>query len=104
TEIVLLITPRIVRNIELPGVGLQEFLSGTESSVGASPIQLGTPSAAPGAQPARPVTPQRPQPPVNPAVPQQPGPPTPSVPPALTAPPLVPTTPRPATPTPSTGG
>ena len=104
TEIVLLITPRIVRNIELPGVGLQEFLSGTESSVGASPIQLGTPSATPGAQPTRPATPPRPQPPVNPAVPQQPGPPTPSVPPALTAPPLVPTTPNPSTPTPGTGG
>jgi len=48
TEIVLLITPRIVRNIELPGTGLQEFLSGTESSVGASPIQLGTPSGRAG--------------------------------------------------------
>lgn len=43
TEIVLLVTPRIVRNIELPGVGLQEFLSGTDASTGAAPIQLGTP-------------------------------------------------------------
>lgn len=41
TEIVLLITPRILRNVELPGVGLQEFGSGTESAVGAPPIQLG---------------------------------------------------------------
>lgn len=43
TEIVLLITPRIVHNLAVPGIGLQEFLSGTETSVGASPIQLGTP-------------------------------------------------------------
>lgn len=47
TEIVLLITPRIVRNLELPGMGLQEFLSGTDASVGGSPIQLGQPTAAP---------------------------------------------------------
>ncbi|NRF68881.1 general secretion pathway protein GspD [Aquincola sp. S2] len=40
TEIVLLITPRIVRNLEPPGAGLLEFLSGTESAVGAAPIQL----------------------------------------------------------------
>jgi general secretion pathway protein D len=40
TEIVLLITPHIVRNLELPGVGMQEFLSGTENSAGAAPIQL----------------------------------------------------------------
>lgn len=44
TEIVLLITPRIVRNLDLPGVGVQEFLSGTEAATGAQPIQLGTPS------------------------------------------------------------
>ncbi len=50
TEIILLVTPHIVRNVDLPGVGLQEFLSGTDASVGASPIQLGTP--VPGARPA----------------------------------------------------
>lgn len=43
TEIVLLITPRVVHNLEVPGIGLQEFLSGTETSVGASPIQLSPP-------------------------------------------------------------
>lgn len=42
TEIVLLITPRIIRNLDLPGVGIQEFNSGTENAVGAAPIQLGT--------------------------------------------------------------
>lgn len=110
TEIVLLITPRIVRNIELPGTGLQEFLSGTESSIGAAPIQLGTPAAvAPGqAAPARnPVPPPIPvQPAARPAAPQpsppvpvrpvfpQPVPPAPSTPaPGLSAPPLIPSAP-----------
>ena len=55
TEIVLLITPRIVRNLDVPGIGQQEFLSGTEASTGASPIQLGTPSEPAGATPAPPV-------------------------------------------------
>lgn len=57
TEIVLLVTPRIVRNIELPGVGLQEFLAGTDAAVGATPIQLGTPvpGAVPGQRPGVPV-------------------------------------------------
>jgi general secretion pathway protein D len=94
TEIVLLITPRIVRNLDVPGVGLQEFLSGTEASVGASPIQLGTPS---GAQPARP---QQGATPVFPTPPQPVPPATvpsrsdvPPVPPAFTPPPLVPSSP-----------
>jgi general secretion pathway protein D len=106
TEIVLLVTPRIVRNIELPGVGLQEFLAGTESSVGAAPIQLGTTSPGAAPQPARPVPAapvpmqqvpqpaplrQTPQPSPSPA--QQP-PATPPAPaPAFTAPPLIPTPP-----------
>ena len=45
TEIVLLVTPHIVRNIELPGIGLQEFSAGTDAAVGAAPIQLGMPGA-----------------------------------------------------------
>ncbi len=95
TEIVLLITPRIVRNIELPGIGLQEFLAGTESSVGASPIQFGTSTGAPAPGPTRnAITPQgqvAPQIPVRPSfpVPGQPGTP----PPALNAPPLIPSSP-----------
>lgn len=98
TEIVLLVTPHIVRNIELPGIGLQEFLSGTEISVGAPPIQLGTPAPidtstrAPAA--SQPAT-------LNP--PRLPGLlPIPSPAPAgLTAPPLVPTSPASS---PSSGG
>jgi len=100
TEIVLLITPRIVRNIELPGVGLQEFLSGTDASVGAAPIQLGQPGAP---TPARPMPANTPTP-VAPTMPTpRPGIVAPSpaqgqgasppVPPALTAPSLIPSTP-----------
>ena len=87
TEIVLLITPRIVRNLDVPGVGLQEFLSGTEASVGGAPIQLGSPVNA--------NLPGRPQPGVaapNP-YPQSPAPSTPPVPPAFTPPPLIPASP-----------
>ncbi|MCW7537684.1 general secretion pathway protein GspD [Aquabacterium sp. A7-Y] len=40
TEIVLLITPRVVRNIQVPGPGQIEFLSGTEAANGAASIQL----------------------------------------------------------------
>jgi general secretion pathway protein D len=105
TEIVLLITPRIVRNLDVPGVGLQEFLAGTEGSVGAAPIQLGQPGApvrpassppsgqpgsAPSAAPSRPAM----------APSQQPGTPGPTAPsssPAapvpFTPPPLIPSTP-----------
>ncbi len=93
TEIVLLVTPHIVRNIELPGVGLQEFLAGTDAAVGAAPIQFGTPAAAPGgsrpvpASPSMPLPTQRPQP-WAPS-PAQPGAGAPS----FTPPPLVPTSP-----------
>ena len=49
TEIVLLITPRVIRNIERPGVRLEEFNSGTEMDVG-----RGAGGAAPaGERPAR---------------------------------------------------
>ena len=111
TEIVLLITPHIVRNLDRPGIGLQEFLSGTDSAVGASPIQLGTslPGASPAVVPGRPPQPT-PVPPTNavpphlppafapgpgvvPPVPGTPAPPPP-IPPALTPPTLIPTTPK----------
>ncbi|MFN2645159.1 MAG: hypothetical protein ABR570_09225, partial [Burkholderiales bacterium] len=61
TEVVLLITPRVVRNIERPDVRLEEFNSGTEAEVGGSSIALPTitpgPSSGPTPIPA-PVTPQ----------------------------------------------
>lgn len=40
TEIVLLITPRIIRNIPLPVNGRSEIFSGTQNALGATPIQL----------------------------------------------------------------
>lgn len=40
TEIVLLITPRIVRNLVRPDAGMSEFASGTESAIGAPPLTL----------------------------------------------------------------
>lgn len=40
TEIVLLITPRILRTVARPDVAITEFLSGTEAAVGAPPLVL----------------------------------------------------------------
>ncbi|MGE5639342.1 MAG: secretin N-terminal domain-containing protein [Clostridia bacterium] len=40
TEVVLLITPHVVRNIERPGVKLEQFNSGTESDLGRAPMEL----------------------------------------------------------------
>lgn len=91
TEIVLLVTPHIVRNIELPGVGLQEFMAGTDASVGAAPIQLGTP-AAPGL-PVAP-TPAAAIPSPTPTSAEPPAPSSPAaLPPAFTPPPVVPAPP-----------
>lgn len=87
TEIVLLITPRIVRNLDVPGVGQLEFNSGTEAAVGARPIQLGTleqrttsPASLRRAEVKAPESSPRNQT---------------SVPPSLVVPPLVPTSPSP---------
>ncbi|MDQ5849908.1 MAG: type II and III secretion system protein, partial [Pseudomonadota bacterium] len=64
TEIVLLITPRILRNIERPGPRVEEFNSGTELEVGGG---AGGPAAPapmvivpPQAQPPAPVSPLSP--------------------------------------------
>ena len=70
TEVVLLITPRVIRNIERPGVRLEEFNSGTEMDVGRggggplppvsiqqSPVQRPQPAAP------QPAAPQAPRPP-----------------------------------------
>ncbi len=40
TEIVLLITPRVLRNLSRPDLRFEEFPSGTEAAVGAPPMQL----------------------------------------------------------------
>lgn len=115
TEIVLLVTPHIVRNIELPGVGLQEFQAGTDAAIGAAPIQLGTtyspigpsagrPNALPQQQPSPSAAPPAPlltplsRPGGGFAAPLLPTPQSPQVPPPFTPPPMVPTSPglRPA--------
>jgi general secretion pathway protein D len=88
TEIILLITPRVVRNLDVPGVGIQEFLSGTDSAVGASPIQLGTPTQRTTGAPVPPQMPQYVPPPLP--APAQPA----SQPPAFTPPPVVPSSPK----------
>ncbi|MEO8007879.1 MAG: secretin N-terminal domain-containing protein, partial [Betaproteobacteria bacterium] len=75
TEIILLITPYIVRNIERPEAATLEFLSGTDSAIGSSPLGLRgaepasmqTNPVAPAASPPIPVTPQgtpQPTPPI----------------------------------------
>jgi general secretion pathway protein D len=100
TEIVLLITPHIVRSLDVPGIGQQEFLSGTEASAGAKPIQLGQPggparldATAPGTvPPSQPLRPSAMPPPANsqgmfPGVPQMQLPATPQfVPPPINPP------------------
>jgi general secretion pathway protein D len=62
TEIVLLITPRIVRNVERPELAQGEFFAGTEAAASDQPLQLRpaapggpgapTPRARPAALPA----------------------------------------------------
>src|SRR5260221_1923698 len=48
TEIVLLITPRIVRNLPRPDARHEKFASGTEAAIGARPFALYTAAAQPG--------------------------------------------------------
>jgi general secretion pathway protein D len=71
TEVVLLITPRVIRNIERPGVKLEQFNSGTEAEVGGAPMGLPPqqgamnvppPPAVPAAPPARSEPAARPEP------------------------------------------
>lgn len=47
TEIVLLITPRVVRNIARPEAQDSEFMSGTEAAIGAAPVTLRQTDPAP---------------------------------------------------------
>ena len=74
TEVVLLITPRVVRSIERPGVRLEEFNSGTELEVGAAgggaaPLPG---VAVPTAPPEKPLAPSSPAEALPPgAAPQQ---------------------------------
>jgi general secretion pathway protein D len=77
TEIVLLITPRVLRGIERPEAALEEFKSGTELELGggsqANVQQLVLPSApAQPAQPSRPFPESQPQPFLEPGSPRPP--------------------------------
>jgi len=65
TEVVLLITPRVIRNIERPGVKLEEFKSGTEADVGSGGV-----GGAPGAPPIVVNVPERQSAPIPPSQPQ----------------------------------
>lgn len=66
TEIVLSITPRLIRNIQRPEAALSEFHAGTDSSLRTRPDRAGfAPFAAPPSQTLQQGTPQPPPPPVN---------------------------------------
>jgi general secretion pathway protein D len=80
TEIVLLITPRLVRTLTRPDVRSIEFAAGTEAATGAPAIGVGIAPFAPTAQP---FTPPRPATPPTPPVAF---PPAPQPPPPTTAP------------------
>jgi general secretion pathway protein D len=77
TEIVLLVTPYIVRNVDQPGTMAAEFTSGTETSIGVAPLQLKQigKAATPAPATARPAAPQTPAaqggPPANAPQPKQ---------------------------------
>jgi general secretion pathway protein D len=64
TEIVLLITPRVIRNIERPGAKLEEFNSGTELDIGRGG-GAGASIPAISVQPAAPAAPEAPKPAVK---------------------------------------
>jgi general secretion pathway protein D len=78
TEIVLLITPHVIRNLARPDSRLEKFHSGTEAEVGGAPLAL------PGAPP-RPAVPLIAPPPALPAPPATPGAAPPPPPPAQPA-------------------
>jgi len=73
TEIVLLITPRIIRNIERQELAQTEFFGGTESAASDQALQLrsvpGMSPVRPLGQPLRPIVPIVPAAPAAPAVP-----------------------------------
>jgi general secretion pathway protein D len=72
TEIVLLMTPRVVRNIERPSARIEHFVSGTDSEVGGAAVALPPVPQTPQAPKVAPVPSQAPQP--VPALPPAAGP------------------------------
>lgn len=90
TEIVLLITPRVLRGIQTDRPALTEFRSGTDNAVGGGGLSLPMATALPNA-PGQPEAPAASAPEVNPPVappfPGAPGPDTPPFPTPLLPPP-----------------
>jgi len=74
TELVLLITPRVVRSLPLPSTHITNFDSGTEGTMSTDPLRLRNSSAViinnQGGQPAPYVPPAAPQPAPAPATPE----------------------------------
>ncbi len=83
TEIVLLITPRLLRTLARPGASAMEFAAGTDASMGgrlgavpfvppppgeAAGVTPGAPAAAQPAQPAQPIQPAQPPAPSTPLI------------------------------------
>ena len=68
TEIILLITPHIVRNLTRPDAGIIEFASGTDTTIGAPPLSLKPVAASSAPKPASP----QPAAPAQPAITQPP--------------------------------
>ena len=102
SEIVLLITPRLVRTLPRPDARTLEFAAGTEASTGAGVAGV-VPSLTPPSPP-RPIAPPSPPAPVTPGSPSllqpQPGFPGPTPPPAA---PVMPGAPAPGTTVPQPG-
>jgi general secretion pathway protein D len=63
TEVVLLITPRVIRNIERPGARVEEFNSGTELEVGRGGAALSLPPVIERPESPAPAAPEAPRPP-----------------------------------------
>jgi len=93
TEIVLLITPRVVRNLVVPGPEQLEIVHGTESATGGGSMQLGPAVPAPGAGSGAPLRPVPAPPPANWLPASRPGTDPIPQPSPFTPPPLVPTAP-----------
>jgi general secretion pathway protein D len=73
TEIVLLITPRVIRNIERPGARIEEFNSGTEFDIGRGGAPAPLPPVSVQPQIPAPTPSEAPRPPAaGPAVPPSP--------------------------------
>jgi general secretion pathway protein D len=72
TEVVLLITPRVIRNIERPGARIEEFNSGTELDIGRGGSAAPLPQVSAQPKPQAPAPAEAPRPPAAGPAPAQP--------------------------------